>query len=620
MDTKLNTHIACTNKRTATSNITPLDTHIDKRSRIEIRDNGIEQTKRKPRMDHTTTTTTTKTCNTREKHAKKVRKRRQRIGTSGGERKVLIVGDGNLSFSRAFARRFVCDLRLLFATTFDSYLVLKDKYSLELDGIIRTLSTIRATILHGVDATNLSETLHHAVATEEEAAAADMKSSAASVSGSASASVSGSGSASASVSASASASASVSVSGSASASASVSVSGSGSGSAASRIHVDCIIFNFPHLGVEDLWRHQLLLAHYFAEANVLLSEVITTATTLSSSTTAIAADSIPQVWVTLADDQPENWRVLDQAKRCGLRLFDCVPFIEKEWPGYERKRHHCGKSFPLKRARTYKFARAEHVSDDTYAQAVHKHHTVGVLPVIDCPHCDRQSFKSDNALAKHVRSKHADVTTTDTIVNETIECKEIVADAMTHTGSGGDTTGSRCIHCSRVFPNAEGLSQHERSRHALMPVSLQMEMADAHAVPHNTVFITESDEKLAKALADAGTNADMSSLNLCEILFGPVPDKYRLHSTEAEAVSVQPGIQAKCLVCGVEFVSREALAIHKSAMIPVNVAKPLACNHCTNTGRRTYKDERALRQHMVYAHWDDLTDKQRQLYSINKKS
>ena len=68
---------------------------------------------------------------------------------------VLIVGDGNLSFSLAMARAFAT-MRLI-VTTYDSHDVVIDRY-----GAAEIISELRergATVLHDVDATKLLETL-----------------------------------------------------------------------------------------------------------------------------------------------------------------------------------------------------------------------------------------------------------------------------------------------------------------------------------------------------------------------------------------------------------------------------------------------------------------------------
>ena len=95
-----------------------------------------------------------------------------------------------------------------------------------------------------------------------------------------------------------------------------------------RAPFDAIVFNFPHTGVEDFRRHQALLAHFFDAARPLLRE------------------ATGQVQVALANDQPTKWAVVEMAGRAGLELLEGRPFApETEFPGYEVRRHHTGRSF-----------------------------------------------------------------------------------------------------------------------------------------------------------------------------------------------------------------------------------------------------------------------------------
>ena len=85
---------------------------------------------------------------------------------------------------------------------------------------------------------------------------------------------------------------------------------------------DQIIFNFPHLGVEDLRAHQYLLSHFFDSARKCLKN------------TPEAA-----VHVALTLDQAKAWKLETQAALAKLRVASAVPFDPREWNGYECKRH-----------------------------------------------------------------------------------------------------------------------------------------------------------------------------------------------------------------------------------------------------------------------------------------
>eukprot|EP01006_Ploeotia_vitrea_P052787 TRINITY_DN67725_c5_g1_i1.p1 TRINITY_DN67725_c5_g1~~TRINITY_DN67725_c5_g1_i1.p1 ORF type:complete len:435 (-),score=151.12 TRINITY_DN67725_c5_g1_i1:92-1396(-) len=221
----------------------------------------------------------------------------------------LTVGDGNLSFSRAVWRRYRDRGDSLVATTFDSRTALLDKYP-ESAGILRALSGGgRVRVLHNVDATRLQETLREQLGRlGDEAAPLD------------------------------------------------------------ELRFERVVFNFPHLGVEDQRVHRRLLATFLRQAAGVLAE---------------GEDA--QVWISLMGKQPDDWCI----RRCcasnnqhsnqlnnddkndsknnnnssvgaisPLFLASERPFAgDDEWPGYECRRHQSGRRFPLQDARTFVFTR-----------------------------------------------------------------------------------------------------------------------------------------------------------------------------------------------------------------------------------------------------------------------
>lgn len=105
---------------------------------------------------------------------------------------------------------------------------------------------------------------------------------------------------------------------------------------------DRIIFNHPHTGTEDFGLHASLLAHFFHSA---LSHLLPDG----------------EVHVALALSQPTDWKVEEGAARHGLKL-KCVrpfPFALFAAHGYENKRHQVNRSFPMDHSQTFVFGVAE---------------------------------------------------------------------------------------------------------------------------------------------------------------------------------------------------------------------------------------------------------------------
>ena len=88
-----------------------------------------------------------------------------------------------------------------------------------------------------------------------------------------------------------------------------------------------VIFNFPHLGIEDASAHSCFIAHVMYRVKDIMDRNQST------------------LYITLAHQQEERWLLSDQAERNGFIKFEVIPFRRGDWPRYTTKRHHCGKSF-----------------------------------------------------------------------------------------------------------------------------------------------------------------------------------------------------------------------------------------------------------------------------------
>lgn len=147
-----------------------------------------------------------------------------------------------------------------------------------------------------------------------------------------------------------------------------------------------IVFNNPHIGIENFTRHHSLLSHFFASARSLIdlsnfaTESILHAsshdvfTTLSNetikeeggkSTSFAGFTSIPslhfpflsEVVVALCDDQPKRWNLFGAAKRAGFVCLVAVPLVSSEYPSYSNKRHQSDSGFPFQEMIQYYFLR-----------------------------------------------------------------------------------------------------------------------------------------------------------------------------------------------------------------------------------------------------------------------
>lgn len=109
-----------------------------------------------------------------------------------------------------------------------------------------------------------------------------------------------------------------------------------------------IIFNFPHLAVENAVLHSSLLGHFLHHARAVLP------TEPAAPCPHAAADVTPEVdraahgtiYIALANAQADRWRLPAMVERNQLELHQALPFdVHRDLAGYQIKRHHNASSF-----------------------------------------------------------------------------------------------------------------------------------------------------------------------------------------------------------------------------------------------------------------------------------
>eukprot|EP00468_Gymnochlora_sp_CCMP2014_P012489 CAMPEP_0167758462 /NCGR_PEP_ID=MMETSP0110_2-20121227/10481_1 /TAXON_ID=629695 /ORGANISM="Gymnochlora sp., Strain CCMP2014" /LENGTH=179 /DNA_ID=CAMNT_0007644739 /DNA_START=1 /DNA_END=537 /DNA_ORIENTATION=+ len=172
---------------------------------------------------------------------------------------VLILGDGNFSFSMAYKKRFPNDR--VFATSFDSQSNLSQKYK-EFNSLLPKLKAAGCVVMFEVDATNIEETLKSSFKKSEDESKTTMEA-----------------------------------------------------QEKKGWLFDLIIFNFPHLGVEDQVMHRFLLSHFLDSARERL----------------LPTKPEAAIRLSLTLDQARNWELKKQVERTGLKILNSEDFREEDW-------------------------------------------------------------------------------------------------------------------------------------------------------------------------------------------------------------------------------------------------------------------------------------------------
>lgn len=201
---------------------------------------------------------------------------------------------------------------------------------------------------------------------------------------------------------------------------------------------DVVIFNHPHLGIEDASRHGRFLHHFLSECN---------------KSWLTPAGGGGTVHLTLAVGQWERWNGHQAASRQGFVLKHRLAFLPPpvEDAKYQNRRHQTGKSFKKRTTGSETFVLARKNEETPYLftwqlAGMDEVETPVATPLFACPSCER-SFREERSLKNHLKVVHDD------------SKKRKRPDEF------------KCQYCDsqgilKKFPNAQGLSDHVQAKHA----------------------------------------------------------------------------------------------------------------------------------------------------------
>lgn len=340
---------------------------------------------------------------------------------------------------------------------------------------------------------------------------------------------------------------------------------------------DCIIFNFPHLGVEDARMHSSMLAHSMACIGAALRD-----------------DSSVFV-LTLADAQAVRWRMEGMAARNGLELIEALAFRDTDWPGYEIKRHQSGKSFKsrVKDCSYFLFRKASPTKQSgTVKHALHIHllelRSVA-LPLdatVKC--CKRKEAggygegegpKGKQRGKDSKKSKRVFITSTNDCFVETLQ-------------DGAATF--ECLKCQRKFSSEHAVRTHIYSFHVLTGTATADTAIDHVDGPDSTTCMQ----------CDKSFDSSHALLQHCRSVHGrhaPAKPCWAAASSTGAATTISTTTATladgahECSICGFVFTTHEELQSHAlEGTQPRDKTLRVPCLTCN----RLFLDERSLSQHL----------------------
>ena len=303
---------------------------------------------------------------------------------------------------------------------------------------------------------------------------------------------------------------------------------------------DHVIFNHPHLGVEDAKLHSRFLCHLFES----ISRVWLGKPRHNNSTT------IPAFHLTLAKGQYERWHCLIAAERRGFRLVDRSDFLPPpvENSYYLSRRHQTGKSFATRAGASeiFTFVRIEDDSLDIsipsqqsvvldWYQAVAKKPTSTFAnqkkaetqqPEFKCPHCDKV-FGETRSVRNHILSKHSSDNRKRKRETETFPCE----------------------FCCKVCESTQALHDHVQAKHKGIHTTIHPDSAMSAA------------ENSLEALSSTTTYCDRCDICLFEFRDEAAKAK---HLDEFVPLDHRCAKTFECFFCGKVFHQDRARLQHEN--------------------------------------------------------
>ena len=350
---------------------------------------------------------------------------------------------------------------------------------------------------------------------------------------------------------------------------------------------DSIIFNFPHLGIEDAQTHGSMVAHTMKCLQGVLSD-----------------SPKSHFLLALADAQWERWNVCDKAARNNMSLLEKFHFSIHDWPGYEIKRHINGKGFHNR------------VKDCSYFCYTR------VLKSIDISikDSDSDSDGNNNVILHLLAGKEEyEVDNKEMLTEKTGENKEkeqekekekkekkgkkrrveeLTDGCWRFLKAAEDhiTPAYECMKCLRQFSKEQAVIAHVYNVHVLA-CNGGDDQSDTKAktgLGYQCSLCNPVRDFGSEIALQAHCTSVHGKFNVLKPVWAASEAGNSINDSKIENGD---DTIIECAICGVHFSTEAELGMHlSSGYQPIDTQKNFFCGNCN----KTFTQERALNQHMNF--------------------
>jgi hypothetical protein len=341
---------------------------------------------------------------------------------------------------------------------------------------------------------------------------------------------------------------------------------------------DVVLWNHPHLGTEDFRLHRFLLSHFFYSAESVLKPE-------------------GQILITLLPTQSHLWLPAVQAKKSGLVVQSTDKFREEHWSNYVPVRNVSRKSFKNAKVRGNMSTRTgnevegtEDLNDDLHS-LVWRFTKENVTDSWYDSHprllADAVHLTDSQTIVKSVKSSTKSVIKLDATYIPTVGRKNIRKQAAEISN-----VKLACPHCpADTFTSLRGLNAHIKACHAdgkeFIPSShAAKEKCPKFGLDNCRKLLKQGDEQ-AKYLHEMSVHTSVEPSELGHV--------HETKESDVRGYKYRP-----CPICGQAIVDEGewGMDLHLESLKPL-VGQPMTCpgGNADKQCGKTFLERRALWQH-----------------------